>query len=213
MTMSDVAERAQTARDLRDQLGSLDRQDEEEIVFKDMSRRSVRVPLYSVINGEMLMIPRHLIQMVIQKKLPDGRYMFTAKKEEAPPFIQGTHKCFLHPESPERPILNDIGLGGTVCMSAKLASAYSKRIHAMHRHKSEWAAYQDYINEHKELEVNQRQIDQIEAIRTLAARAAGIEASVEKPAGIFPRRGRPPSVTTCKSCGVTITGKLADHRC
>lgn len=177
------AERVQDIRDLRDQIVGLEREDEQEMVFRDTSPRRVRVHVWSMQDGEEITIARKMLENVLKKRLPDGRYAFTARKEEAPVYRRGQVKCFLHSESPERVILQEIGLAGITCPAANLANAYSKRIHAMHRHKQEWAAYQDYLDGEKETRDRERQDLQLEA--TLAM--AGVRTDDEDK----PRRGRP----------------------
>lgn len=168
------AERAQTIRDLRNQIDAqLNDQDEQEIVFQEISPRRKRVTIYATSDGEELSIPRVLLVPTLDKRDPrTGEYMFTARKEEAPEYKRGDVKCFLHPDAPDRAILVEIGLGSITCISAHLANPYSKRIHGLHRHKQEWAMYQDYLQEKEKETMNARQEAQLEA--TLAiARAAG----------------------------------------
>lgn len=172
--MNDVAERAEMARDLRNQIAELKgRDDENEIIIRDTSPQRKRVVLYSMIDGDAHRMPSYMAETAINKKLPDGRYMFTANKDLAPVYKRGQIKCFLHPESPERPVLNAIGILNE-CPAETLGNNYSKRVHAQHRHKQEWAMYQDYIEEQKEATATERAERQIEAMQNLAAKAAGV---------------------------------------
>ena len=86
----------------------------------------------------------------------------------------GLDSLFERPVDPARlyAALDEVGLTGVTCSAAHLRSAHSKRIHALHRHSQEWAAYQEHMENQKETERNARQDAQLEA--TLAiARAAG----------------------------------------
>ena len=170
---ANVAERMQNIRDLKTQIDEFRNDpDEQEIVFREISPRRKKVTIYSMTDGEPLQIPIAILERTLEKRLPNGDFMFTARKEQAPEYKLGEVKCFLHPESPERPILNDIGLATVSCDAAHLANQHSKRIHAQHRHKQEWAAYSEYIEEQKEQKYQEQQSKQLEA--TLAiARAAG----------------------------------------
>lgn len=165
-------ERAQDVRDLRRQISGLEKADESEIVFRDTSPVRKMATLYSVADGEMIRVPRKLLDRMLEKRLPDGRDMFTARKSEAPAYKRGTVKCFLHRESVDRPILEEIGLGAMECPAASLASQFSKRIHAQRRHKQEWAAYQEYIEENRRVESEDRARQQLDATLALAGRAA-----------------------------------------
>jgi len=168
---TNVAERAQDIRDLRGQISEL-RDHGQEILFRETSPARKKVPIYSLVDGEEIYIPVNLLERTLEKRLPDGKFMFTARQHEAPEYKRGNVKCFLHPESIERAVLDEVGLTGITCNSAHLRSAHSKRIHALHRHSQEWAAYQEHMENQKETERNARQDAQLEA--TLAiARAAG----------------------------------------
>ena len=170
---TNIAERAQDIRDLRGQIAELrDDPNAGEILFREISPARKKVPIYSMVDGEEIYIPVYLLERTLAKRLPDGRFMFTARQHEAPEYKRGNVKCFLHPESIDRAVLDEVGLTGITCNAAHLRSAHSKRIHALHRHSQSWAAYQEHMENQKETERNARQDAQLEA--TLAiARAAG----------------------------------------
>ena len=189
-------QRAQDVRDLRNQIGTLEA-DQQEIVFREISPRRVKRTIYSMTSGEPLTMPRYMAERAISKRLDDGSYMFTARQEEAPEYKLGEIKCFLHPESPDQVILAEIGLSGIHCPKATIANPHSKRMHALHRHHDEWEAYQDYLDDKKETASSQRQQDQIDATLALAQKASGTP---------LPR-------VRCNACNQEIDGKLADHHC
>jgi hypothetical protein len=170
-----TAERAQNVRDLRDQISNeLQDGEEQEIIFKETSPRKRRVTIYSMTDGEPLSIPRVLMISTLDKRDPTtGAYLFTSRKEEAPEYKLGEIKCFLHLEAPDRPILLEIGLGSITCPAAHLANPYSKRIHGQHRHKQEWAMYQDYLQEQEKQQMNERQEAQLKATLEIARAAGG----------------------------------------
>jgi hypothetical protein len=180
---SGPAERMQEVRDLRDQIGALttDPEEQREILIRETSPLTRKVPVYSMTDGEEIHVPLKLLELVLAKRDPRTRqYMFTAYKDQAPKYKKGEVKCFLHPEAADRVILDEIGLGAIECPAAHLANNYSKRMHAQHRHKQEWAMYQEFLAEQREEQYNQRQEQQLEA--TLAiAKAAGVQASQAKP--------------------------------
>lgn len=175
MPALDIATKAEEARDLRRQIAELDGEDEREIVFKESSPRKRMATIYSMVDGEPLKVAAANIERVLEKRLPDGRYMFTADPQKAPEYKLGEVKCFLHPDSPDRPTLVSIGLGGAYCPAAHLANNHSRRIHAEHRHGQEWKAYQEHIKEEKERADIERQNAQLEATLAIAGRAAGAE--------------------------------------
>ena len=183
--MTNAAERVQDIRDLRDQITGLQREDQQEMIFRDTSPRRSLIQVWSMQNGEPISIPRKMLENTLKKRLDDGRYAFTARQEEAPVYRKGTLKCFLHPESPERVILNEIGLSGISCPASQIANAHSKRIHAQHRHKQEWEAYQDYIDSQEREEDREQRRQQLDATLAIAGRAVSAT----------------DAVVTCDECG------------
>ncbi len=183
-----IEEKAQRKRDLLVQVEGLDQEDMPEIIFKETSPARRRVMIYSMKDGEPLPIPKYMLDRTLSKRLDDGNFMFTTRKEEAPEYKLGTIKCFLHPESPDRVILEEIGLSGTTCPAAGLANLYSKRQHARHRHKEEWDAYQENLGDKKEQDAIAEQRAQTAAMLALGEKAAGARGSeyldmMESPAG------------------------------
>jgi len=109
----------------------------------------------------------------MQKKDAEGNWMFTQKAEEAPTYVGGTVKCFLHADSPERAsgVLDKIGLAGKRCPKDNLASEHSKRIHAATRHGKEQEALQDHLDREEKREYQEGQRKQLDATLALAGKA------------------------------------------
>lgn len=161
----------ETIRDLRKQIEGLSREDESEVVFKDMSKIET-IMLYRMIDGEPVRMSRELATTAIKKMGPRGPH-WTTKASEAPPFVEGKIPCFLHADAPERDVLAELGLP-PVCDQGKLRNAQAKRVHAIHCHKDEWAAYQEYLSDEAIRKDNERRDLQIDATLALAGRAAGV---------------------------------------
>lgn len=169
------AETVQRVRDLKGEIGQLsdDPEDQKEIVIRETSPRARKISVWSMTDGEELQVPRKLLELILYKRDPlTGKYAFTARKHEAPAFKLGEVKCFLHAESNERPILAEIGLEHISCPAGHLANRFSKRMHAMHRHKQEWGMLQEFLNEQKEEQFSQRAQQQLEATLAIAKAAA-----------------------------------------
>lgn len=167
-----LAERAEQARDLRQQIAGLESSDQREIIFKDTSPSRRRVTFYSTIDGEKINIPEYMMESVMRKRRDDGEFMFTSDPAKAPTRKPGTIKCFLHPDSPDREILNEIGLAASHCPANTLGNLYSKRIHALHRHRQEWAMYQEHLETGRRELAEHQQREQTAAMLALAGRAA-----------------------------------------
>ena len=162
------AERAQSIRDLRKEIAELAAEDDGEIIFQDTSPTRRRAIVYSMTTGEKINILAHRLERVLSMTLPDGRFAFTARQGDAPPFRKGNVKCFLHPESPRRPVLEEIGLSGIVCLSGNLASEYAERMHSLHKHKQERAALQEHLTKLEREQERERQDRQLEATLDIA---------------------------------------------
>lgn len=168
--MQNVAQRAERVRDLRAQVSEITAEEAKDILFIESSPGRQPVTLYSLLTGEPVRVPRYMVESVMNKRLSDGRFAFTGDPDRAPVYKKGAVKCFLHPDAPERAIIEDLGIE-SVCGSAMLRSQNSKRIHAQHRHKQEWAAYQEHIADQKSAEEIARQQQQLEATMALAKAA------------------------------------------
>lgn len=207
-------EKAEEKRDLRAQLGRIDVDDYgdvQEIVFKETSPRRRQSTIYAIRNGQPATMPQYMAEKALDKIDPDtGNYMFTAKKENAPEYKLGTIVCFLHKESPEQPFIQELGLGAMPCRKKTLMNPHSKRMHAKHRHPQEWEAYQDFLNDKKERDADERQEKQLDATLALAGRAAGapvVETAEQAPAA--PEK----QVRHCRTCKEEIVGFIGKHKC
>jgi hypothetical protein len=68
-----------------------------------------------------------------------------------------------------------VGLQSATCPKDTLASDHSKRMHALHRHKNEWIAYQEHVEDRKEEKREARLDQQLEATLALARGGAAQE--------------------------------------
>ncbi len=166
--MPGKAEQAERIRDLKSQIAGVGVQEMPEILFQEISPGREPVTVYSAENGRPVAVPAYMLNSVMTKTLEDGRFMFVAKAEDAPEYKLGTIKCFLHPNSPMRGIVEAVGLGAINCRKESLASDHSGRVHAQHRHKQEWAAVQEHLEDKKEEKREARQDKQLKATLSIA---------------------------------------------
>lgn len=178
--MPGKAATAERVRDLKSQIAGLSAEEVGEILFLEISPGREPEIVYSTEDGFPTPVPAYRIGEVMGLTDKDGNPRFVAEAKDAPEYIPGTVKCFLHKDSPERPILEKIGLSGAFCPAEHLASEHSKRIHGQHRHKQEWAAYQEYMENRKEERREARQDEQLQATLTIAR---GGQATVVTPKG------------------------------
>ena len=178
MVTNKFAEQQQHARDLRAQLTGLgaDEYNDTEMQFIEWSPGRKMQRLWSMQDGMEINIPRYMVAGAISKRLPDGRYAFTAVQSEAPAFKDGNVACFLAENSPERKsgLLEEAGLDHLpACPNEHLRSTYSKRVHAEVRHNQSWKILQDHVGAVERDEDRAERREQIAAVQKLAESAAG----------------------------------------
>ncbi len=163
-------EREEAKLDLRRQLGSLDKDEEKEIEFQEWSPGRVLVTIWSLEDGEEVVLPRYQAVAAI------GSGRWTTHPDQAPKRRVNNIKCFLHEDSPERPILDELGITRR-CPAAHLANNGSKRTHAEHRHRDEWRQYQEYLFEQKEEANRLERREELAAFKDIAQRPVVIAAA------------------------------------
>jgi hypothetical protein len=170
--MPGKAATAERVRDLKSQIAGLSAEEVGEILFLEISPGREPVIVYSAEDGSPTPVPTYRIDEVMGLTDKDGNHRFVAEAKDAPEYKPGNVKCFMHKDSPERAILEEIGLSAATCPADQLGSLHSKRQHGLHRHKQEWAAYQEYKENEKEEKREARQDKQLEA--TLAIARGGV---------------------------------------
>ncbi len=170
----DKAVQAERVRDLRNQLGGIGNSEMPEIQFQVISPGRAPVTIYAVEDGRPVTIPEYYLPAVMTKTLDDGRYMFVADAKDAPEYKMGEVKCFLHPDSPMREIVEAVGLGAIKCQKSTLASDYAGTIHGEHRHRQEWGAVAKHLKEEKEAKAIARQDEQLQATLSIARGGAAV---------------------------------------
>ena len=160
-------------RDLAAQDAQL-KQESEDVVFRDMTKRPPPITIYSMFDGEPIPMPPAIARMAMAKRYTDGRYLFTADRSKAPAYKLGNVKCFLHQESNERlmGLLEAAGIDMWTCRSEHHPSKYAMEEIAKSKHSKQWAALQAYIKEQERLEEKADRRQQLEATLALAGTAA-----------------------------------------
>lgn len=206
--MPGKAATAERVRDLKSQIAGLSAEEVGEILFLEISPGREPVTVYSTENGSPVPVPAYRINEVMSLTDREGNPRFVSDPDKAPTYVPGTVKCFMHKDSPERPILEKIGLSGAFCPAEHLASEHSKRIHGHHRHKQEWAAYQEYVENRKEERREARQDEQLAATLTIAR--GGTATTLEQSARNS--GSRPISKGECDICGRTGLKRVKAHK-
>ena len=199
-------ERVETIRDIQKEAARLAGEDApQEIIFKDISPGRKKMSLWRIRDGREIQVPRYMLANVLAKQ-ENGEYIFTGKKSDAVEYKPGTVLCFLHADSPEQPILAEIGLSVNPCRKSTLQNNHSKRMHAKHRHKQEWEAYQEHLDDQKEQQAIARQAEQLEATLSIARGAVAPTARGEIVTGESDR------LSACSEESCDYTGTAAQLR-
>lgn len=154
-------ERVEKERDLRSQIDGLGADEEQETQFMEWSPGRKLVTIWSMETGEQIEIPRYQAAAAIRS------YKWTADPKLAPKQKVNSTKCFMHADSPERAILDELGISYK-CPAAQLANKGSARVHAEHRHPSAWRQYQEYLSDIREEEYRQERREELEAFKAIA---------------------------------------------
>lgn len=170
--MPDAPISERTERDLRQQVSGLGGL-EKEVLFQHIRTGQELVTIYAMSDGEPIPMPMHAARAAMQKKNEKG-WMFTDNESEAPTYVRGTVRCFLHAESVERAagVLAEIGLSGKTCPAGSLVSDYAKESHAQHKHRQEYAAWQKYLENKEKREDREATRQQLDATLAIAGKAA-----------------------------------------
>ena len=213
--MAGKAEQAQQIRDLKRQVSGIGTEEMTGVEFTMISPGHDLVTIYAVEDGRPLDVPVYRLEQAMAKTLDDGvTFMFVAEAKNAPEYKMGTIVCFLHVDSPERLIIEEIGLGAIKCRKHTLPSQSAWRLHGMHRHKQEWVAYQEFIEERKEKKREDRQDKQLEATLSIADRgqppAVPFAGDINNPNNL----GHSGSATKglCDICGKTGLKRVSAHK-
>lgn len=120
-----------------------------------------RVYVYSTLNGERSEIPFKLLRATLKKRLPNtadmppemiGRPAFSVRVVDPAPYPRNTLKlkCLLHAESEEREFMDSIGLSGTFCRKANLATPLDQFLHLENKHRNAARLYNRELDQQKE---------------------------------------------------------------
>ena len=172
-----VAQQAETKRDLRGQIGEIDAlaaAEKRGILFKVTTLDEGTHTLYSMIDGHSIKCPDFALHSTLFKTMRGTNTpLWTSYPDRAPEWVPGKVKCFLHADSPDREALAEIGLSTKTCKKSNLGSLHDKRIHGQNKHKQSWEALGEYYADVKETAAAERQEQQLQATLELARAAQG----------------------------------------
>lgn len=162
-------ERAEQQRDLRAGIdASLGADEEKEFQFYEWSPGRTYVTLWSMEDGSKHELPRYMAEGALYLVGRDGKPRFTAFQDKAPQARANDTKCFLHPDSPMRDTLNELGIAG-FCTAATLANDSAMWQHAQSRHSAQLRQYREEMDRREARAAREEQRAYMQTIANLAA--------------------------------------------
>ncbi len=172
-----IEEAAILSRDLIDQatqvMGAARGATEDNWEIVDASPRRRLWVLYSMVDGTRVEVPEWIGKEAIKQRVRlRGKtfYAWTDSEEKAPKYVKGKVLCFLHPDAPERDMLDELGIPPK-CEANELRNLGAKRIHGQRLHKGDWDAYQEALGIQRQEAAMEQQRQQTAATLQLAAAA------------------------------------------
>ena len=95
------------------------------------------VYVYDTVTGKSSIVNRNMLSQILQKIRPDGSYVFSTKKPENIEIVQGTLKCYMHPDDPDRAKHTKMGL--IVCKKSDFLTELDRLTHLKNRHPRAYA--------------------------------------------------------------------------
>ena len=171
------------------------------MVIKSLTSAGYRW-MYDTETGERSLTNLNMLPAQLRKLRVDGTPVFTIHKPAVAP-RQGTQKCLLHKDNPDRKHYEELGF--KECPKSNLPSQFMVEQHMAHRHRVEWATIQQERTKQREderWEFEKAILQQAARPLATAPMPAPMPLPVEVPekkTGVewlpeVPRRGRPPHV-------------------
>lgn len=137
-----------------------------------------KVRLFHADTGREKYVLKDQLVPVLKKKFTSGPMVGQSAFSDVrrTDYKLGQVKCFLHPEHDDRETVEKLGLGHITCTKATLATSRDAKLHAEHRHKSEYAAYKEYADKLEREEDRQLQRRQLEIMTAMMEKNIGFEA-------------------------------------
>ena len=103
----------------------------------------------------------YMLPAKLRERRPDGSFIWTTNDPHKLPY-RGTHKCFLHKDSPDRAEYDKMGL--RLCKKSNIINAFEVKQHMEKKHSKEWKAIEDVRRERERQEDRAAQRQLYEAV-------------------------------------------------
>lgn len=145
----------------------------EELAFKGY------VKVWDNRTGVMSYQPQWLLWQTFQLKRPDGSYIFTDKDPQIPQDYGMDLVCMLHPESPDYPMLKEMGF--KPCYKKHTPTRAALDAHMKYTHKRAYAAMKERMDEKRRQEDRALQLEVLRSNQEfIKAMQAGLVGQAKK---------------------------------
>ncbi len=149
------------------------------------------VNIYSTVDGTPSTVLVSMLSKVLRRRVPPdsniperfhGQRAFALKPPEDVPVRQKL-LCWLHPDHPMREELDELGLTTATCRKANIPSEFEVQSHVQMKHKRTWATIEAHRSEIRQQQGIDAQMQQAEAMTTLAEELRGLLTETPRPTG------------------------------
>jgi len=109
------------------------------------------VYVYDTLTADRSVVNRNMLPQQLEKRRPDGSYVFSTRKPEGIEIIVGDLNCFLHGDDPNRETYDRMGL--VTCVKTGFLNELDRANHMRYRHPRAYATLEnERVREDREAE-------------------------------------------------------------
>lgn len=157
--------------------------------------------IYSTETGEKVPCLGYMLAQKLRQRLPNGKFRFTTVDPGIRP-KQGTIKCMLHPDDPNRKYYDELGF--RTCRKHNITNRYQLQQHMKRRHPQEWETIEE------ERKRKEREEDRALQRLLLSSQLPKEEKPKEEPKQEMPKSDKAPFV--CDVCGLDFGAEIILNR-
>ena len=99
------------------------------------------VYVYDTLTADRSVVNRNMLPQQLEKRRPDGSYVFSTRKPEGIEIIVGDLNCFLHGDDPNREAYDRMGL--VTCVKTGFLNELDRANHMRYRHPRAYATLEN----------------------------------------------------------------------
>jgi hypothetical protein len=165
--------------------------------------------IYETETGEKIACLGYMLPQKLRQKLPSGKFRFTTVDPGFRP-KQGTIKCMLHPDDPNRAHYDELGF--RTCMKRNLKNKYQQRLHMARRHPDEWKSIEEERKERERTEDRSLQHAILKAVGPKEEDTSSLVAKPDETEAMPTAETTPLETFLCPKCGKPYKSKGKAYR-